>query len=81
VSSLTPERTASHFDFSFFPVNLGAVVLEPVVAQDQTLFPKSGDGQEHPLRVSLVVENYVHNLGGLFCLVRRTVDIEDWDVM
>ena len=32
-----------HFDFSLFPVNLGVVVLKPVVAQDQTLFPKARD--------------------------------------
>ena len=69
-----------HFDFSLFPVNLGVVVLEPVVAQDQTLFPKSGDGQKHPFRVSLVTEKYVYDLGDLFCLVRGTVDIEDQDV-
>ena len=75
------EGTTGHPDFSFFPVNLGVVVLEPVVAQDQTLFPKSGDSQEHPLGVSLVAENYVHNLGNLSCFIRGTVNIEDWDVM
>ena len=32
-----------HFDFSLFPVNLGVVVLKPVIAQDQTLFPKARD--------------------------------------
>ena len=26
------------------------------------------------------MENYIHNLGNLPCLVRRTVDIKDWDV-
>ena len=30
--SLTAEGTASHFDLFFFPVDLGVVVLEPVVA-------------------------------------------------
>ena len=31
--------------------------------------------------MSFVVEKYVYNLGNLSCLVGRTVDIEDWDVM
>ena len=31
-SSLTAEGTASHFNLSFFLVNLGVVVLEPVIA-------------------------------------------------
>ena len=31
-SSFTLERTMGHLDFSFFPVDLGVVVLEPVVA-------------------------------------------------
>ena len=69
-----------HFDFSLFLVNLGVVVLEPVVAQDQTLFPKSGDGQKHPFRVSLVTEKYVYDLRDLFCLVGGTIDIEDQNV-
>ena len=30
--SLIAKGTASHFDLSFFPVNLGVVVLEPVIA-------------------------------------------------
>ena len=45
------------------------------------MLPKSGDGQKHPFRVSLVMENYVYDLGNLSCLVWRTIDIEDWDVM
>ena len=70
-----------HLDFSLFLVDLGVVVLELVIAQDQTLFPKSRDSQEHPLEVSLVAENYVHNLGDLSCFIRGTVNIEDQDVM
>ena len=81
MSSFTAEGTIGHLDFSFFPVNLGVVVLELVIAQDQTLFPKSRDSQKHPLGVSLVAENYVHNLGDLSCLVRGTIDIEDWDII
>ena len=36
-SSFTPEQTTGHLDFSLFLVNLGVVVLEPVIAQDQLL--------------------------------------------
>jgi len=80
-SSFTPEWTTGHFNFSFFPVNLGIVILELVVAEDQVLFPKSGDGQEHPFGVSLVPENHVHDLGNLSCFIGGAVDIEDRDVM
>ena len=73
--------TTGHFDFSLFPVNLGVVILEPVVAKDQALFPKSGDSQKHPLGVSLVPENHIHNLRNLSCLVGRAIDVEDQDVM
>ena len=69
-----------HFNFSLFPVNLGVMIFEPVVAEDQALLPESGDSQEHPLGVSLVPENYIHNLGNLSCLIRGTVDIEDQDI-
>ena len=69
-----------HFDFFLFPVNFGVVILEPVVAEDQALFPKSGDSQKHPLGVSLVPENYIYNLRNLSCLVGRAIDIEDQDV-
>ena len=31
--------------------------------------------------MSLVAKNYIHDLRNLFCLVRRTINIEDWDVM
>ena len=30
--SFIPEQTTGHLDFSFFPVNLGVVVLELVIA-------------------------------------------------
>jgi len=32
MSSFTPEGATGHFNFSLFPVNLGVVVLEPVIA-------------------------------------------------
>ena len=69
-----------HFDFSLFPVNLGVVTLEPVVAENQALFPKSRDSQKHPFGVSLVSENHIHNLRDLSCLVGGAVNVEDRDV-
>ena len=77
MSSFTPEWTTGHFDFSFFPVNLGVVILEPVIANDQALFPKSRDSQKHPFGVSLLPENHIHNLRDLSCLVGGAVDVED----
>ena len=45
------------------------------------MLPKSGDGQKHPFRMSLLAENYVHDLRNLSCLVWGTINIENWDVM
>jgi len=44
MSSFILEWITGHFDFSLFLVNLEVVVLKPIVAQDQTLFPKARDG-------------------------------------
>ena len=56
------------------------MILEPVVAEDQALFPKSGDSQKHPFGVSLVLENHIYDLGNLSCLVGEAVNVEDRDV-
>jgi len=68
-SSFTLEWITGHFDFSFFPVNFGVVILELVIAKDQVLFSKSGDGQKHPFGVSLVPENHIYDLRNLSCFV------------
>ena len=56
------------------------MILEPVVAEDQALFPKSGDSQKHPFGVSLVLENHIYDLRNLSCLVGGAVNVEDRDV-
>ena len=56
------------------------MVLEPVIAKDQTLFSKSGDSQKHSFGVSLVPENYIHNLGNLPCLIGGAINVEDRDI-
>jgi len=56
------------------------VILKPVVAENQVLFPKSGDSQKHPFGVSFVLENHIHDLGNLSCLVEGAINIEDQDV-
>ena len=81
MSSFIPKWVTGHFNFFLFLVNLGVVILEPVIAEDQVLFPKSGNSQEHSFRVSLVSENHIHDLRNLSCLVGGAVDVEDRDVM
>jgi len=52
------------------------MVLEPGVAEDHALLPEVGDGEEHPLRVSLITENYIYHFGDLPCFVRGAVHIK-----
>ena len=56
------------------------MILEPVIAEDQVLFPESGDSQKHPFGVSLVPENYIYDLRNLFCFVGEAINVEDRDV-
>jgi len=76
-SFFTPEWTAGHFDFLLFPVNLGVVILELVIAKDQVLFLESRDSQKHPFGVSLVPENHIYDLRNLYCFVGGAVNVED----
>ena len=52
------------------------MVLEPGVAEDHALLPEVGDGEERPLRVGLITENYVYYFGDLPCFVREAVHVE-----
>jgi len=52
------------------------MVLEPGVAEDHALFPKAGDGEEHPFRMGLVTEDYIYHFRDLSCFVREAVYIE-----
>ena len=56
------------------------MILEPVVAEDQALFPKFGDSQKHSFGVCLVPENHIYDLRDLSCLVGGAVNVEDRDV-
>ena len=56
------------------------MILEPVVAKDQVLFPEFRDSQKHPFGVSLVPENYIYDLRNLFCFIGGAVNVEDRDV-
>jgi len=52
------------------------MVLEPGVAEDHALLPKVRDGKERPFRVGLIMEDYIHHFGDLFCFVRGAVHVE-----
>jgi len=65
-----------YLHFSGLPIDLWIIVLEPGVAEDHALPPEVGDGKEHPLRVGLIIENYVYHFGDLPCFIRGAVHIE-----
>ena len=52
------------------------MVLEPGVAKDHALLPEAGDGEEHPFRVGLIMENYVYYFRDLPCFVRGAVHVK-----
>jgi len=62
-----------HLHFSGLPIDLWIMVLEPGVAKDHALLPEVRDGEERPLRVGLIMENYIYHFGDLPCFVRRDV--------
>ena len=58
------------------------MVLEPGVAKDHALPPEVRDSEERPLRVGLIMENYVYHFRDLPCFVRGATHVEhckgDW---
>jgi len=46
--------------FSGLPIDLWIMVLEPDVAKDHALLSEVRDSEEHPLKVGLIIENYVY---------------------
>jgi len=64
--------------FSGLPIDLRIVVLEPSVTEDHALLPEVGDGEEHPFRVSFIMEDHVYHLRDLSGFIRGTVHVEHW---
>ena len=64
-----------HLDFSGLPIDLRVVVLEPGIAEDHALFSETGDGEECPFRVGLVMEDYIYHFGDLTCLIGEAIHI------
>jgi len=64
-----------HLDFSGLPIDLRVVVLEPGIAEDHALLSETGDGEECPFRVGLVVEDYIYYFRDLTCLVGEAIHI------
>ena len=78
MASFTSGGTAVHLHFSSLPIDLQIMVLEPGVTEDHALLPKVGDGEEHPFRVSFIIEDHVYHFGDLSGFVRGTVHVEHW---
>jgi len=75
-ASFTLRGAPVHLHFFGLPIDLRIMVLEPGVAEDHALLPKIGDSEEHPLRVGLIMENYVYYFGDLPCFVRGAIHVE-----
>jgi len=54
------------------------MVLEPGVTEDHVLLPEVRDGEECPLGVGLITEDYIYHFGDLSCFVRGAVHVEHW---
>ena len=74
-ASFTSREALVHLHFSSLPIDLWVVVLEPGIAKDHALLSKAGDGEEHPFRVSFLMENYIHHFRDLTCLIGGAVHI------
>jgi hypothetical protein len=74
-----PLVSPDNFDIFCLPVDLQVMIVQPVVPQDQTLLPKTCDGQLCALQVVLIGQDdvsYVCDCAGVVC---GAVDIVDWD--
>jgi hypothetical protein len=59
------------------PVNVGVVLLEPAMTQDQVLVAQTSDCKQHTFRVTLVALNDIQDLSYRTFAVNRAVNIED----
>jgi len=76
MASFTSRGALVHLHFSGLPIDLWIIVLEPGVAEDHALLSEVGDGEERPLRVGLITENYVYYFGDLPCFIRGAVHVK-----
>jgi len=78
VASFTLRGVSVYLHFSSLPIDLQIMVLEPDVAEDHALLPEVRDGKEHPFRVGLITEDYIHHFGDLSCFVRGAIHVKHW---
>jgi len=64
-----------HLYFSHLSIDLWVMVLEPDIAKDNALLSEAGDGEEHPFRVGLVIEDYIYYFRDLTCFIGGAVHI------
>jgi len=67
-----------HLHFSGLLIDLQVMVLEPGVAEDYALLPEVRDSKEHPFRMGLITEDYIHHFRDLSCFIRGAIHIEHW---
>jgi len=78
MASFTLKGALVHLHFSGLLIDLWIMVLQPDIAEDHALLPEVGDGEERPLRVGLIIENYIYHFRDLPCFIRGAVYIEHW---
>ena len=78
MASFTSKEAPVHLHFSSLLINLWIMILEPSVAKDHALLSEVRDSEKCPLRVGLIMENYIYHFGDLLCFIRGAIHVEHW---
>jgi len=79
LAAFTSWQATRHLDFPRVPIDRRVVGFEPGEAQNEVLFAKARDGEEHPFRVGVVLEDYVSHFRDFPSLIWSAVHIENRD--
>jgi hypothetical protein len=72
-------RASAHLDLPGIPVDLGVMLPEPGVPEDEFLLAEPSDGELNSLAVTLVMEDQSCNISDEASLIGRAVHIEHRD--
>jgi hypothetical protein len=72
-------QASAHLDLLGIPVDLGVVLPEPGVPEDESLLAKPGDSELNSLTVTLVTEDQSRDISDEAGLIGRAVHIEHRD--
>jgi hypothetical protein len=72
-------RASAHLDLPGIPVDLGVVLPEPGVPEDELLLAEPSDSELNSLAVTLVTEDQSCDVSDEAGLIGRAIHIEYWD--